>query len=130
MESILSKVDFETHGVYSVTLSVSESDMFENAKEGEVDEYGQSLDIVSELRRAIKYSFPFENKKIIKSIVAEDEKENEDGVLCRDIELEYYLLVDKEDMEEFSIEELHDVLEEEWNGGNAACKIAIDLYES
>ena len=129
MESILGEVDFEKYDVYNIQINVRESDTFDNTKEGQVDEHGQALDIVSDLRRSIKYSYPFENKKIIKSIIAHDEKENEDGVGCHDIELEYYLLIDKEEMEDFSTEELHDILDEEWNGGNAGCEIVITLYE-
>lgn len=32
-------------------------------------------------------------------------------------------------MEEFSLEELHDILEDEWNGGNSNCEITIEQYE-
>ncbi|MBC8237276.1 MAG: hypothetical protein H8E76_03510 [Helicobacteraceae bacterium] len=129
MESILDKVDFDKYSVYNIQVNVHESDVFPGGKENEVDEYGQSMDVVSDLRRTVKYSHPFDNKKIIKSILPEDEKEDSNGDLCRDINLEYYLLVDKEEMEDFSIEVLHDTLEEEWHSGSSGCDIIISPYE-
>lgn len=129
MENILDKVDFDTHSVFTIQVNMQENDIFPDGKENEVDEYGQSMDVVSDLRRTVKYSFPFESKKVIKSIFPQDEKEDSNGNLCRDINLEYYLLVDKEEMEDFSIEELHDTLEEEWHSGSSACEIMITPYE-
>jgi len=130
MESILEKVDFETYDVLNVKLSVLESDMFDDSQNGEVDEYGQSLDMVSNLRRAIKHSHPFDNKKVIKTIYPHDPVTNEEGEECRDIDLEYYLLVEKEEMEEFCLDELHDILQDEWNGGNSNCTITIEPYSA
>ena len=128
MDSILEKVDFEKYDVLNIILRVEESDMFDDSQKDEVDEYGQSLDMISNLRRAIKHSHPFDNKKLIKTINPHEAKENEEGEECRDIDLEYYLLVEKEEMESFDLEELHDVLQDEWNGGNANCEIIITRY--
>ena len=130
MENILDKVDFDTHSVFTIQVNMQENDIFLDGKENEVDEYGHSMDAVSVLRRTVKYSFPFDNKKIIKSIIPQDEKENSHGNLCRDINLEYYLLVDKEEMENFSIEELKDTLEEAWYTGSSVCDIMITPYEA
>jgi len=130
MENILGKVDFDTHSVYAIQVNMQENDIFLDGKEKELDEHGQSMDVVSDLRRTLKYSYPFENKKIIKSIIPQDQKEDSNGNLCRDINLEYYLLVDKEDMEDFSIEELKDTLEEEWYAGSSVCDITITPYEA
>jgi hypothetical protein len=129
MENILADVDFQTYDLLNIKVNVKESDMFNDDEKDEVDEYGQSLDVVSVLRRAIKYSHPFDNKKIIKTITPHELKENEDGEECRDIEFEYFLLVEKGEMEEFSIEELRDTLVDEWNGGNSLCTIEIEPYE-
>ena len=130
MENILDKVDFDTHSVFTIQVNMQENDIFLDGKENEVDEYGHSMDAVSVLRRTVKYSFPFDNKKIIKSIIPQDEKENSHGNLSRDINLEYYLLVDKEEMENFSIEELKDTLEEAWYTGSSVCDIMITPYEA
>ena len=101
MENILGEVDFDTHSVYAIQVNMQENDIFLDGKEKELDEHGQSMDVVSDLRRTLKYSYPFENKKIIKSIIPQDQKEDSNGNLCRDINLEYYLLVDKEEMEDY-----------------------------
>lgn len=95
MDAVLEKVDLDSFDVLNIKLSVKESDMFDDSQNGEFDEYGQSLDMVSNLRRAIKHSHPFDNKKIIKMIKPHDEQINEEGNACRDIDLEYYLLVKK-----------------------------------
>jgi len=130
MENILDKVNFDTHIVYDIKLTVEESYLFNNLEEGAAseDENGQSLDPVSDVRRTIKYSYPFENKKIIKSINVEDEKDDVHGNTCRDVSVHYYLLVDKEEEEEFCTEILHDELEEEWRDGSE-CKVQITPYE-
>lgn len=128
MENILSKVDFETKSVFSVKIKIDENTVYDNKQEGEVDEYGQSLDIISDLRRSIKCSAPFDNKKIIKLITPHEDKEDENGDICRDIDLEYYLVVDKEELDEFSVEETTDDLEEEWFTGSSSCKVEITLY--
>lgn len=130
MESILDEVDFDKYNVYNIEVSVQENDVFPDGKENEVDQYGQSMDVISDLRRTVKYSYPFESKKIIKSILPKDEKEDSNGNVCRDINLEYYLLVDKEEMEEFSTEVLHDTLEEEWHAASTGCQIRINPYEA
>ena len=129
MENILDKVDFDTFDVYSISISIYENDGYNDGKENEVDEYGQAMDAVSDLRRTIKASYPCENKKIIKSISPLEQKEDEEGTLCRDINMEYYLLVNKEEMEDFCTEELHDILEEEWYAGSAGCDITINDYK-
>ncbi len=130
MKNILDAVDFDTHFIYEIRLNIYDSYMFKDVKEGGAleDEHGQSLDAVSDVRRTIKYSFPSENKKIINAINVEDQREDEHGDLCRNIELHYYLLVDKEEDEEFCIEELHDELEEEWRDGSE-CEIKITLLD-
>ena len=129
METILDKVDFDKYSVYNIQINIQENDIFTDGKENEVDEYGQSLDVVSDLRRTVKYSHPCDNKKVIKSIMPQDQKEDSNGDVCRDIDLEYYLLVNKEEMEEFCTEELHDILEEEWHSGSTGCEIRINPYE-
>ena len=129
MEKIFEDVDFEKYDILNINLNVKESDMFNDDQKGEVDEYGQSLDVVSVLRRAIKHSYPFEKKKIIKTILPHELKENEDGLECRDIDLEYFLLVEKDEIEQFSLEELKDTLQDEWNGGNSLCTINVNYYQ-
>lgn len=128
MESILSKVDFETQSVFNINIKIYENTVYDNTKEGEVDEHGQALDIISDLRRSIKCSSPLDNKKIIKSIVPHEDKEDENGDVCRDIEMEYYLLINNEDIDEFSEEGLKDELEEEWFTGSSSCNVEINLY--
>ncbi len=130
MKNILDAVDFDIHLVYEIKLNIYDSYMFKDIKEGAAleDEHGQSLDAISDVRRTIKYSFPFDNKKIIKSINIEDETEDEYNDLCRNIKLHYYLLIDKEEQEEFCTEELHDELEEEWRDGSE-CEIEITLLD-
>ncbi|MDQ7045761.1 MAG: hypothetical protein Q9M32_07610 [Sulfurimonas sp.] len=130
MEKLLDKVDFEKYKVYSIAIDVISSEVFADGKENEVDEHGQSLDAVSDIRRSVKYSFPHENRKIIKTIVAQDEKEAHDGTLCRDINLEYYLLLDKEEAEELDLTQLRDTLEEEWHAGSDGCDIKINPYQA
>ena len=131
MQSALDKVDFDKYTLYTIQINVEGTFNFGDLKEGEKteDEDGQSLDVVSDVRRSIKYSFPFEDKKVISSIKVEDEAEDENGDLCRDLQLEYYLLVETEDLDSFSMEELHDELDEEWTNNGASCKININPYE-
>ncbi len=128
MKEILKKVDFEAYNVHEINIKVYDSHLFQDVKEGEAteDEDGQSKDAISDVRRTIKYSVPFENKKIIELMNIEDEREDAHGNFCRNVEVQYYLLIAKE--EEFSLEKLHDELEEEWRDG-CESKITITPYE-
>lgn len=130
MKEILEKVDFEAYTAYKININIVDSHLFPDIKEGDplVDQDGQSRDPISDVRRSIKYSSPFENKKIIESMEIEDEREDMHGNFCRNIDVNFYLLIDKED-EEFSTEVLHDELEEEWRDGSE-CKITITPYEN
>ena len=128
MEQILDKVDFDKYTVYDIQINVIDSYNFETSKESE-NELGQSNDVISRVRRTIKYSFPFDEKKIINEINVEDEKEDENEELCRNLAFRYYLLVETENIDEFDTEELHDELEEEWRSGSSECNITISLYE-
>ena len=130
MESILEKVDLDTYEVYNIKINIEENDTFTDEDDGEFDEHGQCLGATASIRRKIKSSDPLESKKIIKSIDPKEEKEDEHGEACRDIELEYYILVDKEEADEFSMDELSDVLEEEWQNGSASCSVSVSVYES
>ena len=129
MDKMLEQVDFEKYTAYDIQIKVNDTYMYPNPKEGaaQEDENGQAVDAVSNVRRTIKYSIPFEGKKIIKNINVEEERvdadENEE--LCRNISFNYYLLIDNADIDEFSTEVLHDDLEEEWRDGTAVCDIEI-----
>lgn len=127
MDKILEKVDFENNTVYEIKVSVEDSSAFENSTEDDTQDIdGQAMDPVSRVRRTIKYSYPLENKKIIKSIDVSEETEDKDLTLCRNISVHYYLLVDSQEVDEFSRDELHDELEEEWRDGSADCEIEIE----
>lgn len=130
MEDILKKVDTQKHVIYTIHIKLDKSPMCAGFKEGEAsqNEEGEDLDSVSQVRRTIKYSTPFDNKKIIKSIAVSDDIIDEDGSISRNIELEYYLLVDIDEDEDFSLVEFHDVLEEEWREESSKCEININPY--
>lgn len=130
MEDILKKVDTSVYDIYTIEIKVKECFLFVGNKEGEAshNEHGESLDSVSLVRRAIKQSVPLDNKKIIKFINIEDNLEDENQNIYRNIHLHYYLLAEK-DEEEFPVEELHDDLEEEWKDESAKCEVQIKLYE-
>lgn len=131
MNSALEKVDFDKFTLYKIQIDMKDSFGFGDIKEGQAaeDENGESLDPLPYVRRSIKYSYPFDNKKIINNINIEDEKEDEDGDLCRDINMDYYLLVETENIDDFPLQELHDVIEEEWRNSSPACEVTISLYE-
>ena len=130
MKEILNKIDFSEYSVYEININIKDSTILDNADDNKVDENGQSMDSVSLARRTVKYSFPFDNKKIINTIEIGDEVEEEGtGDLCRSIALHYYIVVEKQEVEEFDTEELHDVLEEEWRDGSSGCDIKITLLE-
>jgi len=132
MNTTLDKVDFDKYTVYDIQIKIAASYMFEGLTEDDTttDEHGQAQDIFSDVRRTIKYSSPFDNKKIISTINIDKEKEDEHGTLCRDFLLKYHLLVETEEVEDFSVEELHDNLEEEWRDGSSDCEITINLKDS
>ena len=132
MEDILKKVDLEIHDIYEITINIGETSQFEDVEEGQPthNSDGESLDSVSQVRRGIKHSAPFENKKIIKNISVSEDIEDSEGYLCKNIQIHYFLLIDKEEeCEEFSTVELHDILEEEWRDGSSGCDIKITLLE-
>lgn len=128
MEKLLEDVCFDTYSIYSVGIKLIECPTFENSNEE--TEYGESLDSVSQIRRSIKQSEPFYNKKIIEFINVEDDKEDEDGIVCRDIQAHYYLLVNNEEAEEFCVQTMHDDLEEEWRNASPQCEVNIKPYEA
>jgi hypothetical protein len=128
MHDILKEIDLEEFTPLHITIDAKDVYSFEDLKEGDPteDEYGQSLDAVSEVRRAIKNSYPFEIKKKVTTIDIGEESEDENGYLHRDMNLEYYLLIPSEEFEEIDLDEIHDVLAEEWNGGSSNCQIEIN----
>ena len=127
MKNVLDKVDLEKYTLFNIKLNIVDTYDFPDLKEGAKteDEHGQSLDITSDVRRTIKYSFPCENKKIISAIKIGEEREDEYGDLCRNLELDYSLLVETENIDDFSLEELHDEIEEVWRNGSDRCEINI-----
>ena len=131
MQDILDKVDLDLYTIYNIKINVLDTYDFVDIKEGAKteDENGESLDPVSDVRRTIKYSFPFENKKIISSITVKEEKEDSYGELCRNVECEYYLQVETQNIDDFSLEELHDEIEEVWRNGSSGCEITISPYK-
>lgn len=130
MKNALDTIDLDIFTPYTIKIKVIDTYDFPELKEGAKteDEDGQSLDPTSDVRRTIKYSFPCENKKIISTIKLYDEIEDEHAELCRNIELEYHLLFQTQSMDDFSLEELHDEIEEVWRNGSAGCEITISPY--